>query len=293
MKNDFRKRADLALSSLQWNERRTHRVLHALKTKGVQPVMKKKLSVAFALVMTLMLLTAGALAVAALNWSPEASAVNQARQALMDEYGLTRETIALFGSKCDKTEDGWVITFRTETVHESLAGEYTVTITNGAADAAWSYNSMDKALWEDGSLDAPVWGQPQLHSYLHEGYEEAYAISSARWMEHATTVPGTAANPTPTPMPAAAAAQVYTSAEPDPQAREVATAAMIETYQFTEDDIAAGEWLEDIVSTDDGRTLRFMTLYLVKDGVEYLCGVTVDAQTYAIVSIDASTGGNG
>lgn len=293
MKNDFRQRADLVLSSLQWDERRTYRVLHALKPKGVQPVMKKKLSVALVLVLTLMLLTAGALAVASLNWSPEASAVNQARQALMDKYGLTRETLALFGSECEKTEDGWVITFRTAVVHESLPGEYTVTVKGNTADACWSYDHLDRALWESGNLDAPVWGQPQLHSYLHEGYEEAYAISSARWMEHATTAPGTAANPTPTPAPADSAAQVYTAVDPDPHAREVAMAAMLETYQFTENDAAAGEWLEDLVFTQDGRTLRAMTLYLVKDGVEYLCGVTVDAQTYAIVSIDASAGGNG
>lgn len=295
MKNDFRERADLALSSLQWDEQHTRRVLRALDEKGVRP-MKKKFSIALVMMLILSLLTVGALAVAALNWSPQASAVNQARQALMDEYALTQETIALFHDACGNTEDGWEVVFRSGGVHESLAGEYTVTITDGAVDASWSYDYLDKALWENGSLDAPVWGQPQLYRYLHDDTEEAREINIARWHASATLAPGTAANPTPTPIPADPAdteAFVYTSVEPDPQAREIAVAAMMETYQFAESDIAAGEWLDDFIYTQDGRTMRSMTLYLVRDGVEYLCSVDVDAQTYAIHSIEASTGGNG
>lgn len=295
MKNDFRERADLAFSSLQWDEQHTQRVLRALDEKGVRP-MKKKLSFALVMMLILSLLTVGALAVAALNWSPQASAVNQARQALMDKYDLTQETIALFHDTYEKNEDGWKVIFRSGGVHESLAGEYTVSIKDGAADASWSYDFLDKALWENGSLDAPAWGQKQLYAYLHDDTEEAKEINIARWHESATLAPGTAANPTPTPRPADSAddeAYGYTSVEPDQQARKIAAAAMMEIYGFAESDIAAGEWLDDFSYTLDGRTMRTMTLYLVRDGVEYLCSVDVDAQTYAIHSVDASTGGNG
>lgn len=292
-KNDLRERADRALSPLQWDERHTLRVLNVLHEKGAKPIMKKKLSIALVMMLILSLLTVGALAVAALNWSPQASAVNQARQALMDKYGLTQETIALFHNTYEKTEDGWKVIFRSGGVHESLAGEYTVTITDHDATAAWSYDYLDKALWENGSLDAPVWGQPQLHSYLHDDTEEAKEINIARWHESATLAPGTAANPTPTPAPADVSESVYTVVEPDQQARDIAASALMEIYPFTEADIAGGEWLDDFVYTQDGRSMRTMTLYLAKDGVEYLCSVDIDMETYAIHSIDASTGGNG
>ena len=66
--------------------------------------MKRKLSLGLVLALVLVLLAAVALAIG-LSYSPRCSAVQAARQALMQKYGLTQEMLRLYDER-DTVKDG-------------------------------------------------------------------------------------------------------------------------------------------------------------------------------------------
>ena len=95
MSNPFRPLVDRRLSELHWDEQHSLQVLRALDAKG-GTIMKKKLSLSFALVAAIVLMASIALAAVTLIYSPAASASMLARKALIEQYGLTHTTLGLF-----------------------------------------------------------------------------------------------------------------------------------------------------------------------------------------------------
>ena len=93
MRDGLKEIVDRELSGLRWQPRNRNAVL--ARTKG-EPKMKKRLSAGLILAVVLTLAAVSALAVYALTRTPEAEAKYQARQAVMNAYGLTAETMGLF-----------------------------------------------------------------------------------------------------------------------------------------------------------------------------------------------------
>ena len=175
MRDGLREIVDRELSGLRWQPRNRSAVL--ARTKG-EPKMKKRMSAGLILAVALTLAAVSALAVYALTRSPEAEAKYQARQAVMDAYGLTAETMGLFHAEHEETDDGWRVTFRAlANIDPGRAGVYTVEKTADGRTAAWSHDGLDPALWRGGDLTAPAYGQEQLLYALNEGQEEALALA--------------------------------------------------------------------------------------------------------------------
>ena len=130
--------------------------------------MKKKLTAGLALAIVLIAIVATAFAAYALLFSPQADAESRARQALTDTYGLTAETIGCFTASTEQLGETWTVTYTGDGFNPGLLGTYTVVLTGDSAAAAWSHDDVDKALWEDGDLLSPVWGQPQIMKALHD-----------------------------------------------------------------------------------------------------------------------------
>lgn len=306
--NELQCAADRQLSRLQWGEAQRRAVRNQLK-KEEKP-MKKKLSLSFALVMAAMLLAVGALAATGLMRTPEADAVTQARQALMDKYGLTVETLGIFHEDYVETDGGWQVTFRPtmdfdENMDEDIIGVYTVAKAADGLTASWSFDSVDPATYADGSLTAAVWGQEQLRKALHEGKDElrqlgqqsrgeaeANQLSAA---EQAEAVDGASVWMTGT---------VEVSPEegdmPMAQAKEIMRAAVQAELALTDEQAAQLGAAEDydeagvqMVQSADGLRMWEFQVDFDLDGTHYSGGVFIDAQTGEVVRVAYTVLGNG
>lgn len=142
MKNDLRAQLDAALRHVDWHGEQ--QVLQRLRPRPVRPVR--------VLVIALVVLAFAATALAVgLHFSGPFTAQRQARQAIMDKYGLTEEMLDLFTYQVQP--DGTVL-FTTQFLAERL-GEYTVTPSQGEWTAAWSHENISTA-----------WGTQQLAQVL-------------------------------------------------------------------------------------------------------------------------------
>lgn len=300
MRDGLKEIVDRELSGLRWQPRNRHAVL--ARTKG-EPKMKKRLSAGLILAVVLTLAAVSALAVYALTRSPEAEAIYQARQAVMDAYGLTAETMGLFHAEHQKTEDGWRVTFRALTnVDPERAGVYTVEKTADGMTAAWSHDGLDPALWRGGDLSASAYGQEQLLCALNEGKEEALELAR----ENATPTP---AQTPPVPAPVNDDASVWMDVrevEPGPedmslaQAKEIMRTAAREELGLTEAGAAAVGTAEDFDEAgarlvEDSACRRMWEFAVEVDvGDTHISGgAFVDARTGEIVLFDYESGGNG
>ena len=165
--SEFKNLVDRRFSDLLWSEEHSRKVLDKLKETPQKRATLKTVLV-FAVIMALCATVA--LAAVVLMRSPEAEAIRNSKQVLIDEYGLTAETVAFFEHAYEKTDDGWVVTFFS--VFPDQTGEYVVTSKNGAVKAVWSYDGADPASWENGDLESPIWRQKQLHAYLQSLYAD-------------------------------------------------------------------------------------------------------------------------
>ncbi len=149
MKNDLRAQLDAALRHVDWHGEQ--QVLQRLRPGPVRPMR--------VLVIALVLLAFAATALAVgLHFSGPFTAQRQARQAIVDKYGLTDEMLDLF--ICEAQVDG---TFRfTASSYADRLGEYTAAPVNGTWTAAWSHDGESTA---DG-LSATAWGARQLAQIL-------------------------------------------------------------------------------------------------------------------------------
>lgn len=107
-----------------------------------------------------------------------AEAVHLARQAVMEKYGLTLQTLGVFRDDCQLTDTGWVVRFfTTGLINRRLAGEYTVEKSNGFIAVSWTHDDVDASVYADGSLNRVAWGHQQILYARTEGHAEAMAIN--------------------------------------------------------------------------------------------------------------------
>jgi hypothetical protein len=302
MRNEFQELVDTRFSPLVWTQAHSEDLIR--KTKGDFKV-KKKLRLSAVIVMALVLLTATAFALYALQLSPQANAVSQARRALTAKYGLSSEAFGLLNATSAQEVDRWVVCFTSsDGIHPSLVGEYTVILENGQATASWSHDDVDPALWQSGDLTSPAWGQPQIEKALR-GDPQAQEIQAALWQNQ----PGSAA-PQPTPPDDPHPGQVYWEgqwiAPTDPpaealsleQALVLAKEALAQEYRLPQETLDAAvlvdsRYFPSSPPIPNGPAVWTFHLYLVHDGVEWGCGVILNGQTGEILSVDSMTGGNG
>ncbi|HPJ03158.1 MAG TPA: hypothetical protein PKU80_09995 [Candidatus Limiplasma sp.] len=265
--------------------------------------MKKKLTAGLALAIVLSVLAVSAFAAYVLLWSPQADAQSQARQALTDAYGLTPESLGCFVTSARQDGDAWTVTFTGDGFNPGLLGTYTVVISGGNATASWSHDDVDRAEWENGGLMAPVWGQPQIAEALRD--TEA---AEAAQLELIADAPATEIVPMVTPpggpesLEEGAAywngelIRISTPGENDltgEQAMEIAYQAFLEEFGVTREELDAGTVVgNDFYTREDGGTLWGISINILKDGVDWGCGVTMDGATGEILMINVVTGGN-
>ncbi len=300
MRDGLKEIVDRELSGLRWQPRNRNEVLARLKG---EPKMKKRLSAGLILAVVLMLAAVSALAVYALTRSPEAEAIYQARQAVMNAYGLTAETMGMFHAEYQETDGGWRVSFRAlVNIDPERAGVYMVEKAQDGMTVSWSHDGLDPALWRGGDLTAPAYGQEQLLYALNEGWEEALALARE----------SAASGPVQTP---SASAQVNEDAsvwmdvrevEPGPedmslaQAKEIMRTAAREELGLTEAGAAAVGTAEDfdeagarLVEDNAGRRMWEFAVEVDVGDTHISGGVFVDANTGEIVLFDYASGGNG
>lgn len=300
MRDGLKEIVDRELSGLRWQPRNRNAVL--ARTKG-EPKMKKRLSAGLILAVVLTLAAVSALAVYALTRSPEAEAIYQARQAVMDAYGLTAETMGLFHAEHEETDGGWRVTFRALTnVDPERAGVYTVEKTADGMTAAWNHDGLDPALWRGGDLTAPAYGQEQLLYALNEGQEEALALARENAASGPVQTPSVSA-------PVNENASVWMDVrevEPGPgeislaEAKEIMRAAAREELGLTGAEAAAVGTAEDfdeagarLVEDNAGRRMWEFAVEVDVGDTHISGGAFVDAYTGEIVLFDYASGGNG
>lgn len=300
MRDGLREIVDRELSGLRWQPRNRSAVL--ARTKG-EPKMKKRMSAGLILAVVLMLAAVSALAVYALTRSPEAEAKYQARQAVMDAYGLTAETMGLFHAEHEETNDGWRVTFRAlANIDPGRAGVYTVEKTADGRTAAWSHDGLDPALWRGEDLTAPAYGQEQLLYALNEGQEEALALARESAASGPMQTP-------PAPAPVNEDASVWMDVrevEPGPEdmslaeAKEIMRAAAQEELGLSGAGAAAVGAAEDfdevgarLVEDNAGRRMWEFAVEVDLGDTHISGGAFVDARTGEIVLFDYESGGNG
>lgn len=180
-RNDFQRLIDSQLGNIQWDESHSRTVRLKLRQGGV-PRRMPRYGLTFAAVALLLCIAA----VSILNYAPRtdviaaqpetetlapiqkpdtrAEAVFQARNAVMEKYGLTLATLGIFRDSCRLTNTGWVVNFvTTGLVNRRIAGIYTVEKNNGFISTFWSNDDVDPTLWQNTTeLNTVAWGQQQL-----------------------------------------------------------------------------------------------------------------------------------
>lgn len=306
MKNDFRQLVDRNLSGLRWDGQRQARVLASLEPKG-GTTMKRKLTMSLAFALAMLMLASVAVAAVVLTYSPGASVLKQARDAVVDKYGLTYETLGMFHHSLYLMEDESTVIFHSDVVDaqgNTLTGEYTVTIPDeGAISVSWTFDGVAPSLWQSGEMDSPVWGQPQLERYLKDkAKDEETAYFAAEDDGDVTYEVGV--TPVPTALPHAEmeiVEVVISKVEPGPEdltkeeALALAGAALMDSFALTEAQIAMTDFficeLEQLGEYAT-RTWRIHACY-AQDEIDMGMYVLIDASTGEIIDIDLTTGGNG
>lgn len=315
--NDFRELVDRELADLQWDEAKSRRVLDALEPAAI-PVLpvRRKMSLALALAVILTLLTATALAVALIRYSPRVNLESRARQLLMAQYGLTRETMGLFSSKVTEEAGETVVIFEPTQWDNDFTGVYTVRFAGGEAAASWTYDDMDPALYQGGDFAAPIWGPDQLAAYLAEGPIHEASSPYRRNRSRDSSAPRGAADKLPDPDPDLDAAfwngERWVAQHWDGQrwiyddewveglltyrqAEDIARAALAETFDFTAATAAQIDFFDAILCVlgDDGHYTWQIRGFLYLDNVDLCMYVYIDAATGEVERIGLETGGNG
>lgn len=174
MKNDLRTKLNTALQDVDWNgEQQVLRMIRQQQKSAGHRMTSKAL--VFAIVLMLML---AATAVAlTLHFSGRFHSQQNARQAVMNEYGLTNEMLDLFTYAAVDDEPDVVATFTMTYAHSDPLGVYTVRrAADGTLDASWNHDGADADLLASGSLVSPAWGAKQLERIL-----PLYREQAANW----------------------------------------------------------------------------------------------------------------
>lgn len=275
--------------------------LEYLATREEKPMKRKVFSSILIATLILALLAASALAAYALTRSKEVDAISQARKALEMDYGLTTETFGLFYTVAEQDGETWTVTFYAEWFYPPMLGDYTVTLTPGKeAQTSWTHDDgVDPGLWQDGGLDAPVWGQPQMLAGLHDNEAAAAIIAS---MDREAVEPRRTEPPGMDMLKEGESiwqGHILRHAEPgldDIQQEEaipLARQALMEETTLTKEALDTADVTVNFYERDTGNSLWGFDFYLVDNGIEQNYGVMLDAHTGEILHIDIVTGANG
>ena len=276
MKNDFRQLVDRNLSGLRWDERRQARVLRALEREG-GTTMKRKMTMALVLVAALVMMASVALAAAVLNYSPQANVLTMARNAVIEKYGLTHTTLGMFNYDMSMTNGQSVVVFHSDVVDEQgkdLAGEYVVTIPDdGELMVTWSYDNVDPAVWQNGAMEAPVWGQLQLETFLRDKTNGGTVDDNVILDDGGVT---------------------YSVNTPEPSAMDAEDGPIVEfgTIEIVQVTPGPGE-LNETAAIELARAALMESFGLNEGEVAQIDFFRLDAETGEILDIGMSTGGNG
>lgn len=194
--NDFQQLLNSQLGNIQWNESKSQAVRRRIRQGTVSKRMPR-----YSLVFAALALLICIAATSFLNNAPQtdvittqpeletiapiqkpdtrAQAVFQARNALIEKYGLTLATLGLFRDSCHLMDTGWVVTFETTgLINRRLAGVYTVEKSNGLITASWTHDDVNPSVWQNTTeLNTVAWGQQQLVYARKVAPKEATAIS--------------------------------------------------------------------------------------------------------------------
>ena len=242
---------------------------------------------------------------------------SQARQLLMAQYGLTRETLGLFASEVTEEADERVVTFTPTMWDDELTGVYTVRFQNDKTTASWTYDDTNPALWQEGDFSAPIWGSAQLEAYLAEGPNHeasgSYVQSHIRDTDHLLETRESIPDPDTdiesgfwdgerwVPQRWDGQRWIYDDdwAEGDltyAQAEEIARAALAETFELTESAAAEIDFFNAILypnPMEDERRTWTIHGFLYENGVDLNMYAYIDAQSGEVLRIGLETGGNG
>lgn len=138
-------------------ERSMDRAFEVIRKENCQ--VKKKVGIGFILVAALVLVSATALAISVIRYSPRQDARTQAHAALMEKYGLTEEILTLFNETMTGNGSDWEINYDMP-VYAEYVGTYRVISSRGKVAATWSHDG--ETYDESGDLHDAVWGTPQL-----------------------------------------------------------------------------------------------------------------------------------
>lgn len=266
------------------------------------PMKRKTFTTVLITVLLLIVLAATSLAAYTLLRSEQSEAVTQARQALAADYGLTSETMGLFAFTAEQDGATWTVTFRGEGMYPPLLGNYTVVLTPGKApQTSWTHDDVDPAVWQNGSLDAPVWGQPQMLTALQNPDMAAEIQAKMDWSS-LNDAPRETPPPPDHPMEDDETyynGEYFLRTEPGPDDLPQTEAEAMARQALLEDTTLSAEALERAVitttflETREGHAQWHIQYYLIDNGIEQVCGVVIEAKTGEIVLTSVTTGGNG
>ena len=234
-----------------------------------------------------------------ISGSSSADALKQARNAVMDKYGLTQTTLGMFQHNLYLLEDETVVSFHTDVADANgngLTGEYTVTIPDGGSPVvSWTFDHVDPAVWQSGELDAPIWGQPQLARFLQDRSTGAETNYTANLDEAGVTY--VAVGPgAPTDEDENELVEIVVSeVQPGPDDLSETAAMEMAHAALTEDDLAQENFFRCELQQYGGYATRTWQIeaQLLKDGCSWNVSVVIDAATGEILDIGMSIGSNG
>lgn len=297
MKIDLKAAIEEHLSDLNWTDAQGQALLRRHHQSHRNP---KRLSLLMAVVLSLLLLTAAAIAALSIRRAPKADAVTQARRLIAQKYGLTPATLGLFYPVETRHGDAWEVVFYGDGLPNAIIGSYSVILKDGkAAQVSWTHDSADQALVNSGSPDSPAWGQKQmLWALLH--HDEA--LEKTR-KYHGTT------SQIPTPPPVALkegeaywSGRIIKRGNPTPgamsreEAMRLAREAILDEFDFDSSVVKGWVFVDAEFYQRDGEghePMWSIQYYTVINGVETGFGVILGAETGEIFTIGITTGGNG
>jgi len=109
-----------------------------------------------------------------------------AREAVKSKYGLTDSTMCYFTEALQKTDTGYTAYYYTSFPDmDFVLGRYEVTVTDGIADAKWTWDGADLS----GGLASDAWGSSQLNDIWQYNQKTAdmqgYYVMAERLAGHA------------------------------------------------------------------------------------------------------------
>lgn len=162
-----------------WDTMAKLRMAAAKEELGGRP--RRKLSAAMVMTLVVVLLAATALAVTLL-FSAQYDATRTARQAVMDKYGLTQDTLGLFGASETQEGDTWTVRFTPIMYDGEAMGSYDVTVKGGkASEVSWSNDGKAVPTFQEAGFTGEAWGQSQLVELLAMYRSHQAAQSNIDW----------------------------------------------------------------------------------------------------------------